>query len=104
MVKDDRYRRPPGEVLVGSWTYIESLSLLETSDLSEAASSVLTEVAIASLSDLDREVFYLRYGEGKSLREIGLHFGRSKGWAQHRVKKLHERVRQELERRSQTST
>ena len=99
-----RYRRPDQEVLVGSASYLDSLAGTSTPVEPDRESIALVEAIIPRLSPTLQEIYYLKYAERLSLRQIARRFGKSKGWAQWNVRKLHEKVRQEIELLHQETT
>lgn len=103
-MKEGRYRRPEREVLIGSAVYLDSLAQPIQEDTPNRESVTLVEGIIKQLNPVLQEIYYLRYAERLSLRQIARRFGRSKGWAQWNVRKLHEEVRKQYELLRQEAT
>ena len=92
--------RPKKEVLVGDDWKMELLSQAHT--LPESMPHPLQELveeAIASLSDMHKEIFLMRYGEGLPIRTIAINLGYSSHQIiQAKISKIQKEVREYIER------
>ncbi len=92
--------RPKKEVLVGDDWKMELLAQAYIQPPStQHFLQEIVEEAIASLSDMNREIFYMRYGEGLPIRSIA----KSLGYASHqiiqaKIARIHKEVREYIEK------